>query len=134
MMRRGGALSPLAITAYACAFGLLLLASVAVFELPQVQWSRLGALDVIAIVYLGLAGTALSFVWFYEGVNRLGAARASVFGNLVPVFGVALAMLVLGEPLFASMVVGGLVVVAGVSLTNLERKSGYGSRPRVKSP
>ena len=122
MMGRPSALSTLAITAYACAVGLLLLAAVAAFELPQVRWSRLGALDAVAIAYLGVAGTAVSFVWFYDGVRHLGAARASVFGNLVPVFGVALAVLVLGEPLLASMVAGGLVVLAGVSLTNVERR------------
>lgn len=123
MLRRPGALSPLATTAYACAFGLLLLAAAAAFELPQADWARLGWPEAAAIVYMGLFGTALAFVWFYEGVKLLGAARATVFGNLVPVFGVALAALLLGEPVLASMVVGGFVTLAGVSLTNLERKS-----------
>ena len=31
-------------------------------------------------------GTAMGFTWFADGVRRLGAARASVFINLVPVF------------------------------------------------
>jgi drug/metabolite transporter (DMT)-like permease len=124
MMQRHNALSPLATTAYASAFGLLLLAAVAAFELPQVQWSRIGPTELVAVAYLGLLGTAVGFVWFYEGVKALGAARASVFTNLVPVFGVALAALVLGEPLLASMIVGGLVTLAGVSLTNVARKTG----------
>ncbi len=123
MMRRPDALSPLATTAYASAVGLLLLAAVAAFELPQVQWERLGAIEFAALAYMGLFGTAVAFVWFYEGVKSLGAARAAVFTNLVPVFGVTLAVLVLGEPLLASMVVGGLVTLAGVSLTNFERKA-----------
>jgi drug/metabolite transporter (DMT)-like permease len=124
MLRRPGALSPLATTAYASAFGLLLLAAAAAFDLPQVPWASIGWVDVAAVGYMGLFGTALAFVWFYEGVKILGAARATVFGNLVPAFGVTLAVLVLGEPLLASMVVGGLVTLAGVSLTNLERKTG----------
>lgn len=123
MMRRPDALSPLATTAYASAFGLLLLAAVAAFELPQVRWERLGGIEFAALAYMGLFGTAVAFVWFYEGVRSLGAARAAVFTNLVPVFGVTLAVLVLGEPLPVSMVVGGLVTMAGVSLTNFERKS-----------
>jgi drug/metabolite transporter (DMT)-like permease len=122
MMQRQGALSPLATTAYASAVGLLLLAAVAAFELPQVQWERLGPIEVAAVGYLGLVGTAVAFVWFYEGVKQVGAARAAVFTNLVPVFGVALAVAVLDEPLLASMVVGGLVALAGVSLANLERR------------
>lgn len=62
---------------------------------------------------MGSFGTAVACVWFHEGVKALGAARAAVFTNLVPVFGVLLAVLLLGEPLLASMVVGGLVTLAG---------------------
>ncbi len=123
MLRRPGALSPLATTAYASTFGFVLLAAVAAFQWPDVQWTRVGAIELAAIAYLGLLGTAVAFVWFYEGVKSIGVARASVFTNLVPVFGVTLAVLMLGEPLLASMVAGGLVTLAGVSLTNLERKS-----------
>ena len=123
MMQRKDALSPLATTAYASGVGLLLLATAAMFELPQVQWSRIGLTELVAVGYLGLLGTAVGFVWFYEGVKALGAARASVFTNLVPVFGVTLGVVLLGEPLLASMIVGGLVTLAGISLTNLTKKT-----------
>lgn len=129
MMRRPDALSPLATTAYASTLGLLLLAAAAAFELPQVQWSKLGAIEFAALAYMGLFGTAVAFVWYYEGVKVLGAARASVFTNLVPVFGVLLAVVLLGEPLLASMVVGGLVALAGVSLASIERKAMRGGGP-----
>ena len=121
LMNRSHALSPLAMTTYASAFGLLMLAAVAAFELPAVPWNRLGLTEVLAIGYLGLFATAIGFVWFYEGVKALGAARAAVFTNLVPVFGVVLAVLLLGEPLLPSMIVGGLVTLIGVSLTNVRR-------------
>jgi drug/metabolite transporter (DMT)-like permease len=123
MMSRRDALSPLATTTYASGFGLLLLTAAAAFELPEVSWDRVGPTELAAIAYLGLLGTAVGFVWFYEGVKALGAARASVFTNLVPVFGVTLAALVLDEPLLASMIVGGLVTLAGVSLTNKETRT-----------
>jgi drug/metabolite transporter (DMT)-like permease len=77
MMQRPNALSPLATTTYASGFGLLLLAAVAVFELPQVSWARIGVAELGAIAYLD-------------------------------------------EPLLPSMIVGGLVTLAGVSLTNVE--------------
>jgi drug/metabolite transporter (DMT)-like permease len=124
LMQRQDALSPLATTAYASGAGLLMLASAAIFELPQVQWTRIGLRELVAVGYLGLLGTAVGFVWFYEGVKALGAARASVFTNLVPVFGVSLGVLLLGEPLLASMIVGGLVTLVGVSLTNVSNKAG----------
>jgi drug/metabolite transporter (DMT)-like permease len=127
MMQRKGALSPLATTAYASAIGLVLLSIAASFELSSVRWSGIGTTEIAAIGYLGLFGTAVGFVWFYEGVKALGAARASVFTNLVPVFGVALGIALLGEHLFASMIVGGVVTLAGISLTNVAER-----RPEIR--
>jgi len=40
----------------------------------------------------------------------------------VPVFGVASAVLVLGEPLDGSLLVGGALALAGVVLTNRARR------------
>jgi drug/metabolite transporter (DMT)-like permease len=45
-------------------------------------------------------------------------ARTSVFINLVPVFAVTLGRAAAGEPLEASMLVGGVLVVGGILLLN----------------
>ena len=71
-----------------------------------------------ALVYLGAVGTVIGFVWYYEGVKAIGPARTAVFNNLVPVFGIGLGALMLGEPILISMVVGGILVITGVLLTN----------------
>ena len=54
----------------------------------------------------------------HDGVQALGPARTAVFINLVPVFAIALGATLLGETVDASMIVGGLIVVAGVWLLN----------------
>ncbi|HET7572362.1 MAG TPA: DMT family transporter [Gaiellaceae bacterium] len=68
------------------------------------------------IAYLSLAGTVVSFVLFYEGVRVLGAARASAFALLVPIFGVVSSVLVLGERLRPAVALGGAIVLAGLWL------------------
>ena len=73
-------------------------------------WSGIG--------FTGLFGTALAFLLFYRGVRSIGPARTAVFINLVPVVAVLLGVLLLGETLEASMIVGGVLVVAGVLLLN----------------
>ena len=65
-----------------------------------------------------MLGTAVAFVWYYEGIRQLGAARTVVFNNLVPIFGVLLGWLVLGEPVSASLIIGGGMALAGVFLVN----------------
>ena len=108
--------TPLAATAYAALFGAALLVPAALWEhaasggpLPGFSW-----LGWLAILQLALLGTVVGFVWWYQGVQQIGTARAAAFVNLVPLFGAVLAALVLGERLVAAQIWGGLLVVVGV--------------------
>jgi len=109
--------SPLAVTTYAAIVGTAMLAAVAALDgavaPPSASWRAWAA-----VAFTGICGTAISFVWFYQGVRAIGPARAAVFINLVPVFAIALGVLLLGEPLEASTVIGGAIVIAGVLLIN----------------
>ncbi len=111
-------LSPIAATTYASLWGLLLLCMGAVNQLPLLDTAKLTWQVLSAIAFLGVFGTVIGFVWYYEGVKAIGPARTAVFNNLVPVFGVSLSALLLNEAILISMVLGGLLVIAGVSLTN----------------
>ena len=111
-------LSPIAATTYAALWGLFFLAVGAAGQINQVDWNTVGWTSWAAVGYLGAIGTVIGFVWYYEGIKALGPSRAAVFNNLVPVFGVGFGALLLGEPVLVSMVVGGVVTVAGVMLTS----------------
>jgi drug/metabolite transporter (DMT)-like permease len=109
-------LSPIAATLWASLIGALLLGITALIQggTDLVAWSPAVWASVI---FLALGGTALAFTWFADGVKRLGAARASAFVNLVPVFAVLQAAILLDEHLGLSVLAGGLLVIAGVWLT-----------------
>jgi drug/metabolite transporter (DMT)-like permease len=109
-------LTPLAATAYASLWGTALLALAAARDLPRLQAADVTPEVVASVLYLGVLGTSVAFVWYYQAVQRLGAARTVIFNNLVPVFGAGFGVLLLGEPLLPSMLVGGAVAVAGVML------------------
>lgn len=111
-------LSPIAATTYASLWGLLLLGCGALFQLPSLDGSRFTWEVIASIVYLGAFGTVIGFIWYYEGVKAIGPARTAVFNNLVPVFGITLGAVLLGESILISMVIGGALVIAGVTLTN----------------
>jgi drug/metabolite transporter (DMT)-like permease len=112
-----GDLSPLAATAYAALIGTAMLAVFAAAT-GDLAVPHASLRSWLAMLFVGLFGTAVAFVWFYEGVRRIGPARTSVFINLVPVFAVVLGVLLLGEPLEISMLVGGALVIVGVLLLN----------------
>jgi drug/metabolite transporter (DMT)-like permease len=112
-------LPALALTAYVMTVGSLLLAIPASLEnasLVNATWQSWAALG-----YLVVFGTVLPFLWFYEGVKTLGAARAAQFINLVPPLAVAESVLMLGEPMTPALYVGAALVVGGLYLTNKPR-------------
>jgi drug/metabolite transporter (DMT)-like permease len=69
------------------------------------------------LAYLGSLGTALGFVLFFLGVQRIGSARASAYAVLIPLFGVSLTVSILGEPLDPISIVGAAIVIGGLWLT-----------------
>jgi len=68
---------------------------------------------VLAMLFLGVLGTAAQWFW-QEGVARLGAAKAGVFLYLEPLATTALAVPLLGESYGRFTAFGGVMVLAGV--------------------
>lgn len=115
-------LSPMAATTYAILWGAIFLSLGASPEWSSIAWSAIGWHVWAALLYLGIVGTVLGFVWFYEGIKAVGPSRAAVFMNLVPIFGVLLSNILLGEPILISMIIGGIITITGIYLTNRHAK------------
>jgi len=113
-----GGLTPLAATNYAALWGTLLLACVAAPEFGSITTSQFDWTMIGALLYLGIGGTALAFVWYYVSVKKFGTAVTSIFNNLVPVFGVLISVLLLGEHLLLSMLIGGAIAIVGVMMVS----------------
>jgi drug/metabolite transporter (DMT)-like permease len=111
-----GGLTPIAATNYAALWGTAMLGVVAAPQFGELQASQFDWRMLAALLYLGVLGTAVAFVWYYTSIKRFGAAIASIFNNLVPVFGVAISVLILGEPLLPSMLIGGAIAICGVMM------------------
>lgn len=106
--------SAIANTSWVMAAGAILLLAVALGSDTHV--SVLDTKAAIAMAVMVIGGTVLAYVFWGVGIARLGAARTAIFVNLVPVF----AMLVgtfLGTLPSAAQVVGGLIVLCGVSIS-----------------
>jgi drug/metabolite transporter (DMT)-like permease len=67
-----------------------------------------------AILYLGLASTALAWWLWYKGMETLDASVVGVFFFAQPIVGGLLAWLILGEPLNAVFLTGGAIILAGI--------------------
>jgi drug/metabolite transporter (DMT)-like permease len=104
--------------------GTLILMPFAIWELflhpTGIQWTPSLAL---IILYLGAGASVASFFCWNAAIARLGAARTSIFGNLIPVFSSLEAVWILKEKILPSHVAGMLLVFAGVFLANMRKKA-----------
>jgi drug/metabolite transporter (DMT)-like permease len=111
-------LSPLVAVTYSSAVGAVCLFPPAVLE-GLWDAGRYSLEAWASVFYLGFFGTVLGFVWYYQGIKRIGPVRAGLFINFVPVSAVFLAFLILDEPLTLSLLIGAMLVASGVYLTTL---------------
>lgn len=110
--------SPLTLTFYASLSGTLMLAPFVVLDwavLPQLA-SDSKALAMIG--FLGVLNSAVGFLWYYQAVARIGAVLTSAYINLVPIFGLLLSAILLGELPNAALLIGGALVLAALWLIN----------------
>ena len=77
-----------------------------------------------ALLFLAWGATALAYAWYFSGVKALGAGAASGYITLVPVIGVILSALLLGESVDNSMLIGGAMAVMGTAVMNWGRRAG----------
>jgi drug/metabolite transporter (DMT)-like permease len=77
---------------------------------------------VLAILYLSVMGSCLAFTAFGYLTRVWPAARAGTYAYLNPLVAVLLGAALLGEPLGPRLILGMLVLLAGVALVQLRRR------------
>ncbi|MHC4701691.1 MAG: DMT family transporter, partial [Planctomycetota bacterium] len=81
-------MSPLTAVSYSSVVGAVALSAPACVEGLIGNLAHQAARDWLCISYLGVFGTVIGFVWYYQGVEHLGPTKAGLFINFVPVFGI----------------------------------------------
>lgn len=71
---------------------------------------------VAGVIFMAIVPTIVATTLWNMSVGAVGPSKASVFINLLPVFGTALAVAVLGETLHAYHIVGSLLACTGITL------------------
>jgi len=111
-------LTPLSSVCYSSLAGTLLLSIPALFSGTFSHLTIYGLSEWASLFYLGFFGTVLGFFWYYQGIQKIGPMKAGVFINFVPVSALILAFFLLGETLTPSILIGAILVISGVCLTN----------------
>jgi drug/metabolite transporter (DMT)-like permease len=80
---------------------------------PRIDISAEAWLSMLA---LGTAGTGMAYVAYYMLIDMVSSVRASFVAYVIPVVGVALGAVVLGESVTWNTVLGGAIILAGVAI------------------
>lgn len=110
-----GRYSPFLLTAMVAFVGTLFFLPMALLSAPLPTSVSLMGLG--AIAYLGIVVTVGAYGLYNFGVSRLPASQASGFTNLIPVFTLLFAILLLGESLNTLQMLAATLVFAGVLLS-----------------
>ncbi len=112
--------NPITITAYQSFYGLLMFVPFFVFmELPLPDLTSVPGSSLLAVLYLGVFGSGICFILLTYSIRELGAAKANIFANIVPVVTAIVSFLLLKEPMPLMKVTGILVAIAGLLMTQV---------------
>jgi drug/metabolite transporter (DMT)-like permease len=104
-------------------FGQLALTSVLALPIaaPALPHFHLAVLSMAAVLALGVAGSGVAYLLYYYTMNTLGPVRATGVTFVVPITAVFWGVVLLHEVLTLPIIVGMLVILVGIVLTNLRR-------------
>lgn len=121
--RLAGSYSPIVITAYSGLIGsILFLPTALILEPFPIRLTNISSAVLFNLIYITVFTGVLSYIWWNQGVIKLGSNRAAVFMNIVPLAGIIFAVFLLGEHIVVSQIVGGVLIIGGIILANLSRK------------
>jgi drug/metabolite transporter (DMT)-like permease len=113
LMRR---YSPYRISAFMGLVGSIPLLITAIVQIREQNWDALGGLAWACFFYSLFFSLVFTNIMWFTAIDRVGAARASLYANLQPFLGAFFALVVLSEEMSSLQVAGGLVIGAGILL------------------
>jgi drug/metabolite transporter (DMT)-like permease len=108
----------LSLISFTIGCGALLLLPFSIWEFSAGIRLKPDALTLATVVYVMIFPSILAYLFFNRGIALIGPNRASPFLHLVPVFGSAMAILLLGEQPQLFHLTGYLLVLAGVVIAS----------------
>jgi len=105
------------VTVFSIAWGAGALAPLAALEWGSGRRPVWTLAAVLGVLYLAVVITGLAYLVWNWALERVPAPRAAVFLNVQPIAGAILGVVLLGDPVTAFTVLGGALIVGGLTLT-----------------
>ncbi|MEV7006577.1 DMT family transporter [Streptosporangium sp. NPDC051022] len=121
LLRRRPRVGPLSLLTVTFGIGALMLLPLAAAEAATGHVVHVTPGAVVAVAYVALIPSILSYFCYNRGVELTGGAHAGQFLHLMPVFGAVLAFFTLGERIQGFHLAAAAVIAAGIVLATVRR-------------
>jgi drug/metabolite transporter (DMT)-like permease len=109
-----GAIQTIAI---AMTIGMLLFLPIGIYTTAQAPVTLLDPSQWAGIAYLGLGTSVFGYLLWYYAIGKIEVSKVAVFTNGQPIFATILAVIFLDYTITLTFVLGGLITLAGVIMT-----------------
>ena len=118
LMPRRPVTHQLSLISFTTCCGALMLVPFSLWEYSTGATLKFDTLTLLTLAYILIFPSTLAYLFFNRGLALIGPNRAAPFFHLVPVFGSAMAILLLGEALQPFHLIGYALVLAGVIIAS----------------
>ena len=118
LMPRRPVTHQLSLITFTTGCGALLLLPFAIWEYATGFTLKFDTVTITTVIYVVVFPSALAYLFFNRGIALIGPNRAAPFFHLMPVFGSAMAILLLGEQPQLFHLVGYALVLAGIVIAS----------------
>ncbi|MEK9969938.1 MAG: DMT family transporter [Ferrovibrio sp.] len=110
-------LGTLYVSGWSMLFGAVLMSPLIALGWDKTPWADMQLSHWASFAYTIVLSGALGYLFWYEGIRRLGITRSVIYSYLIPVFAMISAVTFLGEQVSLAQVLGATVVITGLVLT-----------------
>jgi len=112
------------VTAYSLASGTIVFFPFGLYRFLVADLSQINLYGWLSILYIAIMTSVVSYSIWYWLLKYMEASRLSVITNFQPVVAGILGYYVLGESLSIFFIIGGVIILAGVTITQKARATG----------
>jgi drug/metabolite transporter (DMT)-like permease len=122
LLRKRPKIHPLSFLTATFMVGVVSLLPLYLWELTRTPPLQLSLPVILSLLYVGLCPSILAYLCWNRGIELLGANRAGLYINLIPLFASLMAVLFLKEQLHTYHLLGILIIFSGLALFNWPRR------------
>lgn len=113
--------------------GAVLLGILMLIFVPEKQIFALTPLDIAVFVYLGIFNSVLAYMAWNTALVKIGTIKTAVIYYSLPLWASIEAYFILGEHLHLPQVIGGILVIGGIILSNLNKTKKFPAQKEKKA-